>query len=315
MKEHIPAIRVTIPGTGEISWLIVRAALEIHPGISLAAIKRKTRLIYRAFRYRNLLKEFYVRVSRLEFNGIISTSNIVLMIEGPYINMAWDVAQRIDRIANHYELLASLSTKLLAVDRINPLTLANLSMISDGSRIVIDRAHWFKREGELVLNLFKGELRVASLAFIFGIYEDVPTIFIGAVQGIHSGVSTEESLLIYKNLTKDFEGLRPRSLLLDILKTIGNTLGMRKILAVADENRQHRHEYFGVVDASKLATNYNTIWIENGGSESVVPGFYEIPLQLVRREPDEIPSRKRAMYRRRYEILDGIEREIADGVR
>ena len=315
MKEYIPAIPAPIPGTVEISWLIVRATLEIHPGVSLAAIKRKTRLIYRAFRYRKLLKDFYVRVSSPEFNGIISvTSDIVLMIEGPYINKAWNVAQRLDRIANHYELLVSLSTKLLAVDRTNPLTLANLSMISNGSRIVIDRAPWFKREGELVLNLFKGELRVASIAFIFGIHDGAPTIFIGAVQGIHSGVSTEESLLVYKNLTKDFEGLRPRSLLLDILKTIGNTLGIRKILAVADENRQHRHEYFGVVEASKLATNYNTIWIEHGGSQSVVPGFYEIPLQIVRREPDEIPSRKRAMYRRRYEILDGIEREIANSV-
>ncbi len=180
---------------------------------------------------------------------------------------------------------------------------------------MIDRAHWFKREGELVLNLFKDELRVASMAFTFGIHNGVPTIFIGAVQGIHGGIPTEESLLIHKNLTKDFEGLRPRSLLLDILKTIGNTFGISKLLAISDENRHHRHKYFGAVQSSKLATTYNQIWIEHGGYQGVDPGFYEIPIHLMRRGPEEIPSKKRAMYRRRYEILDEIEKEVVNCIR
>ena len=316
MEKRIPINRTTIPSTGEILRLIVRAALEIHPGISPSKIKRKIYLIYRAFRHRSLLSKYYARMSRPELNEIIPVaSDIVLLITAPYINKAWNVVQRLDRMANHYELLVSLSTKLVAVNRTTPLTLVDLSMISNESRIVMDRAPWFKREGELVLNLFKGELRVASIAFIFGIHDGEPTIIIGAIQGIHSGISADESLLIYKTLTKDFEGLRPRSLLLDVLKTIGDTLGIKKLLAVSDENRQHRHEYYGVVGASKLATNYNTIWAEHGGSQSVVPEFYEIPLKLVRREPDEIPSRKRAMYRRRYDILDRIQREIAIRVR
>jgi uncharacterized protein VirK/YbjX len=316
VKEHIPPARVGSPGTGEILRLIVRAAREIYPGISLTTAKRRTRFVYRGLRNRDLLKEFCARMVRTESQGTRSVnSDTVGVIEWPYINNAWNVATRLDRIANHYELLASLSTKLLAVDKNNPLTLVDLSTISSRSEIVIDQAHWFKREGELVLNLFKDDLRVASIAFIFGIHNGALTIFIGAVQGIHSGVSTEESLLIHKNLTKDFEGLRPRSLLLDVLKTIGNTLGISKLLAISDENRHHRHKYFGTVQSSKLATSYDQIWIEHGGFQGVDPGFYEIPIHLMRRGADEIPSKKRAMYRRRYEILDGIEKAVVNRIR
>jgi len=319
VKESIPlthASTPSTPSTGEILRLIVRAAGEIYPGNSIVAAKRRTFLIYRAFRRLDLLKGFCSRMKQAESSGNFSlNSNVVGTIEWPYINNAWDVADRLDRIANHYEFLAPLSTKLLAIDTSNPLTLVNLSKFSNRSEIVIDRAHWFKREGELVLNLFKDELRVASMAFTFGIHNGVPTIFIGAVQGIHGGIPTEESLLIHKNLTKDFEGLRPRSLLLDILKTIGNTFGISKLLAISDENRHHRHKYFGAVQSSKLATTYNQIWIEHGGYQGVDPGFYEIPIRLMRRGPEEIPSKKRAMYRRRYEILDEIENAVVNCIR
>jgi len=322
VKEYIPPARAVTPSTREILRLIVNAAREIYPGISFSTAKRRTRFAYRAFRNRHLLKEFCARMGRAELmaqvgsNGTFSVrSDIVGVIEWPYINNSWNVANRLDRIANHYELLASLSPKLLAVDKSNPLTLANLSTFSSRCEIIIDRAHWFKREGELVLNLFKDDLRVASIAFIFGFHAGAPTIFVGAIQGIHSGISTEESLLIHKNLTKDFEGLRPRSLLLDVLKTIGSALGISKLLAVADENRHHRHKYFGAIQSSKLATSYDQIWIEHGGSQSPEPGFYEMPIQVTRRGPEEIPSKKRAMYRRRYEILDEIEKEVVNCVR
>jgi uncharacterized protein VirK/YbjX len=316
VKRHALPARAITPSTGDILRLIISAAHEIYPGISPVAVKRRACFVYISFRNRDLLKEFCVRTAQTKPNGtFVVSADMVGVTEWPYINNAWGVADRLDRIAKHYELLSSLSIKLFAVDRNNPLTVVDLSMISSRSEIIVDRAHWFKREGELVLNLFKDNLRAASIAFILGIHNGTPAIFIGAIQGIHSGIPSEESLLIHKNLTKDFEGLRPRSLLIDVLKAIGNALGISKLLAVADENRHHRHKYFGAVQSSKLATAYNQIWIEHGGVQGVDSGFYEIPMALNRREPDEIPSKKRAMYRRRYEILGEIEKEVVSKVK
>lgn len=300
----------------EIFWPIVKAGFQNYPGISPPAIWRKIRFIFSAFRARHLLENFSARMSHLKLVGRVSlTSDVVGMIEWPYINNSWDVSERLDRIATHYEMLASLSNNLLLVSRSNPWTLVHLSTISNACKIVLDRAPWFKREGELVLNLFKDELRVASIAFTFGIRDDAPTIFIGAVQGIHRGIPTDRSLLIYKHLTKDFEGLRPRSLLLDVLKMICNALGVKSILAVADENRHHRHKFFGEYPAEKMGVSYNTIWAENAGVPSDIPGFYEIPVEIARRQQDEIPTRKRAMYKRRYDILDSIRSEVVNMLR
>jgi uncharacterized protein VirK/YbjX len=298
--------------TGQLLRLIVRTAREIHPGLSAVALKRRAWFVCRAFSQRALLRQFYARVAQASSAGSAGPSSDVLGVtEWPYINNAWSVAERLDRIATHYESLASHPAGSLCMQPCDALRLVDLSGISGDCAVIIDRAHWFKREGELVLNLFKSDLRVASLAFTLGRQEGMPVIFIGAIQGIHKGVSSERSLEIFKDLTKEFEGLRPRSLLVEILKMIGNRLHVARLLAVADENRHHNHSYFGAVQA-KQGANYNEIWIEHGAAPSTVGGFYEIPTELHRKDAAEIPARKRAMYRRRYAILAQIEQEVAN---
>lgn len=302
----------TAPSTSQLLRLIVKAAREIHPGISPVALKRKAFFGYRALSYRKHLKAFCLRLANTSTEGRgAPRSDVFGVTEWPYINTAWDVPERLQQIANHYELLASRSSGLLKLEPRDALPLVDLSKISESCAVVIDRAHWFKREGELVLNLFKKDLRVLSLVFTFGVQDGQQTIFVGAIQGIHDRVSKEESLEIFRELTKEFDGLRPRSLLLEILRIIGNRLQITRILAVADENRHHRHRYFGGAQAAKLGANYNEIWIEHGGVPSTVPGFYEIPLLPHRKELTEIPAKKRAMYRRRYTMLGEIEQEVA----
>ena len=306
----------TTAGTGELLRRIINAAREIHPGSSPATLKRKVFFIYRAFKSRALLRDFYARMSHGSANAeLVGSCDVIGVTEWPYINNAWTVADRLNRMATHYEMLASMPDTLRAVDNRNALHLVNLSKVSNGCEIVLDRAPWFKREGELVVNLFKEDIRVLSIPFIFGMQDATPSILIGAIQGIHKGISTKDSLEIFKNLTKEFEGLRPRSLLLDVLRMIANSLRIERLLAIADENRHHRHRYFGPLEPSKLGTSYNEIWIEHGGFASAVPGFYEIPATPIRKEPADIPSRKRAMYRRRYAILAEIEREVRNSLR
>jgi uncharacterized protein VirK/YbjX len=317
------AVIKDMPGTGEMTTStgrmlrsIAKTAREIHPGFSIAAVKRRVCFICRAVSHRRLLKEFCARMARISTNGGIQLrSDVFGVTEWPYINKDWDVAERLDRIARHYEFLASSACRSLCMDPTDLLRLVDLSHVSSGCQIVIDRAHWFKREGELLLNLFKDDLRVASIAFIFGAENGLSAIFVGAVQGIHKGVPAEQSLEIFKTLTKEFEGLRPRSLLLEVLRMIGNALGVKTLFAVADENRHHHHRYFGAADPAKLGTNYNEIWIEHGGTPSTLSGFYDIPMNPRRKELAEIPAKKRAMYRRRYAILEEIQHSVATGVR
>lgn len=298
--------------TSEVFRLISNAAQHIHAGSSPRALKRKALFICRALRYRALLQKFWTRLLKVAPHGRLPvTADVVGVTEWPYLNNTWDVAERLERIARHYELLAATSSVLFALDQRTAVQVVDLARFSPGCHVIIDRPLWMKREGELVLNLFRESLRVASLAFILGTQGGEPAIFIGGLQGIHRGVSSEESLEIYRNLTKDFEGLRPKSLLLDIMQMIASGLGMKLLLAVADENRHHRHKYFGPGERTKLAANYDEAWTEHGGSRSGVCGFYQLPLSAPRRDLAEVPAKKRAMYRRRYSMLVEVEKEIA----
>jgi uncharacterized protein VirK/YbjX len=297
------------PNTGEVLQLITSAAQKIYAGPSLTAFKRRTIFICRALSHRALLQDFWARLKRASVAGRLPV-DVLGVTEWPYLNNTWDVAERLDRIATHYELLASTSGTLLGLDRRTAVRLVDLSRFSPGCEIIIDRAQWFKREGELVLNLFRETLRVASLVFILGSQSGVPAILVGAIQGINRGVSSEEALEVFRNLTKDFDGLRPKS-----LRMIAQELGIKMLLAVADENRHHRHKYFSPEEQAKLAANYNETWNELGGLPSTVPGFYELPVKPLRKELTEVPAKKRAMYKRRYAMLAEIETDVAATIR
>jgi uncharacterized protein VirK/YbjX len=57
------------------------------------------------------------------------------------------------------------------------------------------------------------------------------------------------------------------------------------------------------------AARYDTIWLEHGGTKAD-SGFF-VMSSIMRRRPDEdIPSRKRALYRRRYEFMDMLGKNI-----
>src|SRR5215472_19291447 len=151
--------REATAGSGEVLRLVVVAAREIYPGYSLGDLRKRLSFICRGLRYRKLLRQFCTRLAGLEYVRHVSARrDLIGVIDWPYLNNSWDVATRLDRIATHYELLAAPASKLLVVTRDNPLRLMDLSHIAPRCEIIIDGAHWFKREGELVLNLFQDDL-------------------------------------------------------------------------------------------------------------------------------------------------------------
>jgi uncharacterized protein VirK/YbjX len=232
------------------------------------------------------------------------------VVHWPYISRIWSPKNKLSVLASHYEVVTKSCPQLLLLGRSESLLLSDLSEFAAGCSLVLDRPFWFMREGELVLNLFQADLRIASIAFTLCRTDTELCIFIGAVQGIHKGVESELSLSIYRDLTKDFEGLRPRSFLIEVIKYIAINIGVEKIYAVGDGYRHHRHPYFGAHKALELAANYDVIWLEHGATPSEREDFFEIPMMLSRKPLDSIASKKRAMYRRRYELLDDTFKKI-----
>jgi uncharacterized protein VirK/YbjX len=214
----------------------------------------------------------------------------------PYQCADWNAEKRFQRIAAHTEAVSRVPGLTLSPD--DKLVLADLSAVSPGISVIIDRPPWLSREGHLTLSLFKDEFRAFTLSFsLFG-HPD-PELFVGGLQGRQ----TDDILSIYRDITKDFAGVRPRDFMLEMLRFFAVNIGAKRIDAVADDHKITRHAYFRGKAAPGLF--YDDVWLERGGVR-VADSHFQLPLEPQRRDLSAIAAKKRSMYRRRYEMLDEI---------
>ena len=194
---------------------------------------------------------------------------------------------------------------IIAYATFEELELARLDEEYAGLRVVMDKTKWFLREGEIVLNLFVNDQRFYSIAFTLGVEDGQPLIYVGALQG--SNVDTAQD--IYRNITHALHGMRPRDLLMVALKLLCGELGVSRIWAISSDKRQHNSPYFGKSHKDKVLVAYDEVWQEHGGI-ALDNGFFEIPVTVIQKDMSEIPTRKRATYRRRYLMLDKLALDI-----
>lgn len=136
-----------------------------------------------------------------------------------------------------------------------------------------------------------------------GAIERQRVAYVGALQGLRS----PDALEIYRQLTHQLHGLRPRDLLLTAFRRFGLALEVTRILAVDDSHRVSSNGYFAA--SGQVLSSYDEIWTESGGI-ATSGGFFELGPVAGRRESSAVPARKRALYRRRYEMLDALDGQI-----
>lgn len=226
--------------------------------------------------------------------------SLVACVRRPYLNSGWSAARKMEIIRRHYQLLSHQLPQLWFAPEASIL----IARVSDDLELRIDKAPWFEHEGELTFSLFQGAVRVYSIVFTLGRTESRCVAYLGAVQGL----GREDALAIYRAMTHQMEGLRPRDLILTAFRRFCVGLGVSRILAVADDASVSRSAYFGS-GLNRVFANYNQVWTENGGHE-IEGGFFEIDVIASRRPLEETASRKRAQYRRRYELLDALGERI-----
>lgn len=266
--------------------------------------KWRLNFVFTAIRKPNLLQSLlYAKENGSLFRLMRERPKSLGILIWPYQCSAWNAEMRVARLVNHFDCVDTIPQFDFSVGE--KILLLDLSQFSDGVRVVIDQPEWLLREGNLALNIFKGDYRAYTLTF--SLYcGDKLSIFIGGLQGRNS----HKSLELYRQLTKDFYGIRPRDLLIEIVRILAQIVEASDIHAVADEHRFFRHPYFRDDKAAAMKVDYNDIWVDRGAVR-VAPTYFAIPLVALRRGVDEISPKKRAMYRRRYEMLDMLASEAA----
>lgn len=277
----------------------------MHPGLTLNSLKHQVVLLGRALvNLREIRKWFETSDNPLLTQALRRYPLINGAIYWPYINHAWSMERRLSAIDQHFRMLGG-SAAILAHAMFEDVELARLDADYSGLRLVLDKAGWFVREGEVVLNLFVNDQRYYSIAFTLGVDTGKPLILVGALQGSNS----DSAPRVYREMTRALHGMRPRDFLVVTLKLLCAELGIRRIWAISSDFRQHNSPYFGGVHREKVLVSYNEVWSEHGGV-ALGNGFFEISAEVRQKDMDEVPTRKRATYRRRYAMLDTLASDI-----
>ena len=134
------------------------------------------------------------------------------------------------------------------------------------------------------------------------------SLYIGAIQGANTANATE----LIKETTKLSHRYRTKNLILYMLRAVARTAGVGHIYAVSNYGYYaHNH----VRRDRKLKTDFGEFWQEAGGKITADERFYELPLIEPRKTMEEVPTRKRAVYRRRFQFLDEVDAAVTANVR
>jgi uncharacterized protein len=286
--------------------LIQRAALQVHPEPGLTSWVRRLRFMVRALACRRLIGRWAAAEPSSSLAADLRDRPGSLgIVVWPYINKDWPAERRFEAVFEHHERVRDLP--LLQLRLAQSRDLFDLSDLFTGLRVVLDRAPWFQREGELVLNLFLHEERVYSVAFSFGLHDGSRVAFIGGVQGRDiEGIGD-----VYKAITKKLHGARPRDFLVTVLQLICEQSGVQAMLGVCDAHRHHRHPYFSAAGKQTPSADYDEIWRDRGGTPLTGSGFFRIEARWAPRNEDEVPANKRAVYRRRNALYLRLQASLS----
>lgn len=235
--------------------------------------------------------------------ALAASPTLAFKVLHPCHHAGLTVAQRVDRVLAHHQL---------GVQRLGPAGYHALHIAPEGLalgaldlpgghgrlplRLVRHAPTW--REGEATLALFDP---FGSLLYTLTFSLDAQGALIGSLIGV-------TPLANIRHLTHLMQGLRPQALMLQAMQLLASAWDLPGLRAVGRAG----HVFAGTGRAGRLQFDYDAFWREQGGSPLAADGrLWSLPLQPRRKADAEIPSHKRAQYRRRHAMLDALALAIA----
>ena len=203
--------------------------------------------------------------------------------------------------------LASLRTVCASVgDDANVRSLLThgitLLELADHTRVVLSLNDVSFHEGLWQIGLIGADgIRLYSIGFGFS---DARTLLVGNVQGPSL---KDEGLDRIRDVTHAAHGMRPPHLLVHVLRVLAAQWGATRLQGVDPEN--HVKGRWNLRD-SRLRFDYRAFWAEHEGVRDE-GGNWAMPLATALRPLEEVPTKRRAMYRRRYAMLEALQLAVS----
>lgn len=226
-----------------------------------------------------------------------------------YLTRGMTASERAEAILHHYAWIDALPDSGLAhlFTSPSPLPLLQFATKEEASyTIFATSAVKAEREGETTLWLRAGDnTLLASLTFSVIRENDRSVLVIGGLQGPRRDVGRET----IKNATRACYGLFPKRILLEAVFNLAKQSGISALYGVSDEGHVFRALRYRLSKGRHLHASYDEFWASLGGKPDNAFRWV-LPFGMERKSLESIASKKRAEYRRRFQLLDEIEHGI-----
>ncbi|WP_338558892.1 VirK/YbjX family protein [Erwinia sp. E_sp_B04_7] len=233
-------------------------------------------------------------------------------IHRPYLYNGMPMAERANAIISHYHYVKQLPSLRL---RQAMLTQQGLELIhlngKNGEAFTITLACTGRceREGEVNLLFRRDGVQLAMLTFAVTLVNGEQVVMIGGIQGAHRDTPHE----MIREATKACYGLFPKRLLMETLTLICAATGIKKIEAVSDSGHIFRSLRYRLKKRRLFHASYNEFWVSLN-AQPVSRKLYALPLVFPRKPLEEIASKKRSEYRKRYDLLDAMQQQFTHAI-
>lgn len=232
----------------------------------------------------------------------------------PWLSVDMSRQRALEALNWHYQTMSkTLPTTLmngyLSKQGVTLLTLTGKDEQQFTIRLCADA--FLDKEGEATLAFCDHQNTVlAEMTFTLCQLDGKTTLFIGGLQGAKSFVPHE----LIQGATKACHGLFPKRLLVEAAMTLGTAFPVEQIMAVSNATHIYRSWRYRKKKEGKLLADYDSFWRSMSG-EPLASGHFQLPLEMARKPMEEIASKKRSEYRRRYELLDSLIEQINQATR
>lgn len=241
---------------------------------------------------------------------LVRQPRLPVRLHRPYLAVNFQRNQIPAALRYHYTLLAEAMSaeELTTYLNTQALPLATLEG-KNGDTFTLELTMQINldKEGDSTIQIRNGDGdALAEMTFTLLEYQNQRTLFIGGLQG-GDRLLPHEAI---QSATKSCHGLFPKRLVMEAVCRFAERLQVEQILAVSNAVHIFRGERY--LDKNKtILSDYDSFWASVGG-ECDERGYFHLPLTVARKDEAEIASKKRAEYRRRYQLLDAIQAQMSN---
>ena len=273
-------------------------------------LKKQIKFIFRTIVYLPFslqVGEFILKHEKLK-NNIFGYPMLISKVHRPYLVKNLKTNEKVKSIIESYKFIdAFFPVELNDELYKNGKILLSHFPVKDGSfyKIYLCIYTNFEKEGEINIKLTDScENIIGTLTFVIIKQKDKKTILIGGVQGASKDLNEE----YIKNCTKNMYGLFPKKLLFEALCFLEKATKINFTKA-ATGNSTHIYTSERYTSRRIIHSDYDSFWKTLNATQLENKLWY-FPKSIKRKSLEEIPSKKRSQYQKRYNLLDSIEEDI-----